>query len=135
MKNYSLLFVFALLLGFSACQPNDSKKGGQPILNFMTKEFNFGTITEGEKVEYNFKFVNAGNGDLVIKSAEASCGCTVPKFSDKPVTPGESGGIHIEFNSDGKPGEAVKTVTVRSNTNPEQTQLVVKGTVIPKDKK
>lgn len=134
--NTSLIFSFLILL--YACNPkenNQNKGGGQPIINFVSKEFDFGTINEGEKVQYNFKFVNAGNGDLIIKSAEASCGCTVPKFSDKPVKPGEEGQISVEFNSEGKPGAAAKNVTIRSNTNPEITILTVKGEVIPKPKK
>lgn len=133
-----ILSVVGLFVIISACNPkenNQNNKGGQPIINFVTKEFDFGTINEGEKVQYNFKFINAGNGDLIIKSAEASCGCTVPKFSDKPIKPGEQGQISVEFNSDGKPGAAAKNVTVRSNTNPEVTILTVKGEVIPKPKK
>lgn len=129
-----LIFVF-LVFSFACSSPKESNKGGQPIINFVTKEFDFGTINEGEKVQYSFKFINAGNGDLIIKSAEASCGCTVPKFSDKPIKPGEQGEISVEFNSEGKPGAAAKTVTVRSNTNPEITTLTVKGEVIPKAKK
>jgi hypothetical protein len=134
--NTLVIFLFIVLV--YACNPkenNQNKGGGQPIINFVTKEFDFGTINEGEKVQYNFKFVNAGNGDLIIKSAEASCGCTVPKFSEKPVKPGGEGEISVEFNSEGKPGAAAKNVTVRSNTNPEITTLIVKGEVIPKPKK
>lgn len=134
--NTSVLFLAFIFI--YACNPKENtqnKGGGQPIINFVTKEFDFGTINEGEKVQYNFKFVNAGNGDLIIKSAEASCGCTVPRFSDKPVRPGEQGEIAVEFNSEGKPGAAAKNVTVRSNTNPEVTILTVKGEVIPKPKK
>jgi len=137
MKTW-IIALFGLILITIACNSNENSQnkssGGQPIINFVTKEFNFGTINEGEKVQYNFKFVNAGNGDLIIKSAEASCGCTVPKFSDKPIKPGEQGEISVEFNSEGKPGAAAKNVTVRSNTNPETTILTVKGEVIPKAK-
>ncbi|MCS7077728.1 MAG: DUF1573 domain-containing protein [Bacteroidia bacterium] len=135
-KWFSITGLFFVIL-LTACDNNAQQKTntGQPIINFVTKEFDFGIINEGEKVQYKFKFVNSGNGDLVIRSAEASCGCTVPKFSDKPIRPGEEGEIEVEFNSEGKPGAAAKTITVRSNTNPEVTTLTIKGEVIPKAKK
>ncbi|MEO6456215.1 MAG: DUF1573 domain-containing protein, partial [Ginsengibacter sp.] len=41
--------------------------------------YNFGKVTDGEKVEYNFKFINSGKNPLIVSSATASCGCTVPE--------------------------------------------------------
>lgn len=131
-KISSLIFLSLVLL--YACNLKENRKRQKTIINFVTKEFDFGTISEGEKVQYTFKFINAGNADLYIESAEASCGCTVPKFSDKPIKPGKQGEISVEFNSEGKPGAAAKTVTVRANTDPEVTILTIKGEVIPKAK-
>jgi hypothetical protein len=43
--------------------------------------------------------------------------------------PGEIGHIKVKFNSDKKPGEAHKTLTITSNAQPEFPQLLLKGTV------
>jgi hypothetical protein len=59
----------------------------------------------------------------------ASCGCTVAEKPEKPVMPGEIGHIKVKFNSDKKPGEAHKTLTITSNAQPEFPQLLLKGTV------
>ena len=88
--------------------------------------YNFGNITEGEKVTYNFRFKNSGKKPLVITSTSASCGCTVPEKPEKPILPGETGFIKVVFNSKGKVGHNEKTITVVPNTNPAFPTLAFK---------
>jgi len=92
--------------------------------------YNFGTITEGEKVTYNFRFKNAGDKALVISSTSASCGCTVPEKPEKPILPGETGSIKVVFNSKGKVGHNEKNITVMANTQPSFPLLLLKGEVV-----
>lgn len=80
--------------------------------------YNFGTITEGESVTYSFKFKNTGTKPLVINSASASCGCTVPEKPEKPIMPGEIGFMKVVFNSRGKSGHQEKAIIVSSNAKP-----------------
>ena len=68
-------------------------------VELIDKVYNFGTISEGEKVEYNFRFKNTGKKPLIITNASASCGCTVPEKPEKPVMPGETSFIKVVFNS------------------------------------
>ena len=95
--------------------------------------FNFGKITEGDKVEYNFKFRNTGKNALVITNAVASCGCTVPEKPDAPIPPGQVGVLKVVFNSKGKMGDIHKEVTVTSNAYPAFSPLVLKGEVKAKE--
>ena len=48
-------------------------------IQLIDSVYDFGKVTDGEKVEYNFKFRNTGKNPLIIASATASCGCTVPE--------------------------------------------------------
>ncbi len=91
--------------------------------------FNFGKITEGEKVTFNFRFRNSGKKPLVITNTTASCGCTVPEKPEKPIMPGEEGFIKVVFNSKGKSGHQEKNITVMSNTNPEFPKLQLTGEI------
>ena len=93
---------------------------------------NFGEIAEGEIVEFNFRFKNTGNAPLVVTNVSASCGCTVPEKPEQPIRPGETGFIKAKFDSDKRPGETMKTVTVTSNTSPAFPELILKGKVLPK---
>src|SRR4051812_42817813 len=52
---------------------------------FEKEEYNFGTIKQGDKVEYDFNFVNSGKEPLVITDAHGSCGCTVPTWPKEPI--------------------------------------------------
>src|SRR4028118_1304797 len=64
--------------------------------------YDFGKITDGEKVEFSFRFKNTGKNPLVVSEASASCGCTVPEKPDEPIRPGETGFIKVAFNSQGR---------------------------------
>lgn len=92
--------------------------------------FNFGKITEGEKVTFNFRFKNSGNKPMVITNTSASCGCTVPEKPEKPIMPGEEGFIKVVFNSSGKVGHNQKNITVMANTTPAFPLLLLTGDVL-----
>lgn len=95
--------------------------------------YEFGDITEGQKVTYEFKFKNVGKTPLIITNASATCGCTVPEYPSAPVKPGEEGTIKVTFDSSGRVGLQDKVVTVTSNANPAFEQLHLVGNV--KEKK
>jgi len=91
--------------------------------------YDFGTVIEGKKVIYNFRFKNAGKKPLVVLSASASCGCTVPEKPERPILPGDTGFIKVVFNSAGKKGYNQKSISVIANTNPDFPILVLTGKV------
>lgn len=105
----------------AAAATADSVKG-TPVIAFEEMVHNFGNITEGEKVEYDFKFTNTGDRDLLITDATSSCGCTVPDWPKEPVKPGQSSYMKVVFNSAGKEGYTEKEIIIRANTKPEQVQ-------------
>lgn len=94
--------------------------------------FDFGKVTEGEIVEYNYRFKNTGSKPLVVTSVSASCGCTVPEKPEQPVLPGETGFIKVKFNSEHRVGTAHKTINVSSNAEPAFPELLLKGEVTSK---
>ncbi|MCB0430423.1 MAG: DUF1573 domain-containing protein [Flavobacteriales bacterium] len=100
-----------------------------PTMEFDEPSYGFGTITQGEKVAHSYTFKNNGKADLIISNATGSCGCTVPKWPDQPIAPGETGTIDVVFDSDGKSGRQEKTVTILANTQPNRTTLKLYGEV------
>jgi len=101
-------------------------------VQIIDSAYNFGKATDGEKVEYSYRFKNTGSKPLVVTNASASCGCTVPEKPEKPILPGETGFIKVVFNSAGRVGEAHKTITVTSNAYPGFPTLQLTGEVIAK---
>ncbi|MEO8087340.1 MAG: DUF1573 domain-containing protein [Bacteroidota bacterium] len=116
-----------------ASASGSADKSGVPVFQFEEETHDFGMITEGEKIQYGFKFKNVGTGDLVIRSANGSCGCTVPEWPHQPIPAGGSGVVNITFNSEGKHGMQHKTVTMISNTVPNTKVLNITGEVANAD--
>jgi Protein of unknown function (DUF1573) len=101
-----------------------------PILEFETTRHHFGVIQSGEKVSYSFGFKNTGNAPLVITNAKASCGCTIPSYTKKPIQPGADGSIEVTFDSKGKSGMESKNITIVANTIPNSTILTISAEIV-----
>jgi hypothetical protein len=101
-----------------------------PVLKFNKDIYDFGKIVQGEKVSYDFTFVNTGKSPLIIKDAVATCGCTVPEPPTGPILPGQKSKINVVFSSAGKMGLQDKVVTITANTIPSQTQIHLIGEVV-----
>src|SRR3954469_24293138 len=81
----------------------EKPEGPLPVMEFEQVDHDFGTIVEGQKVTYIYKIKNTGQAPLIIQSAQPSCGCTVPKWSQEPIPVGGAGNVTAEFDSNGKP--------------------------------
>lgn len=114
----------------SPVNQNPAVSGG-PVFKFETTEFDFGRIKEGQVVNHTFEFTNVGDSPLIINNASASCGCTVPTYTNKPIPVGGKGKIEVQFNSQGKAFQQSPVVTVMANTNPSVSRLLLKGYVEP----
>jgi Protein of unknown function (DUF1573) len=118
--------------------PNEPSKptpppadGKYPELSFEKQEHDFGTITQGDKVSYEFKFKNTGEGNLIITDAKGSCGCTVPEYPKTPIKPGEDGKLKVSFDSAGKIGLNTKSVTLTCNTKEGKKIINIKANIEP----
>lgn len=145
MKALYLILTPVMLLAFS-CTPeskevstNDitntqsadgSSKGSVPDMKFEEETYDFGRITQGEKVAHAFKFKNTGSSNLIISAANGSCGCTIPDYPKKPIAPGEEAVIDVVFNSEGKSGMAEKSITLVTNCEPSTRIIYIKADIV-----
>ncbi|MDR2038527.1 MAG: DUF1573 domain-containing protein [Bacteroidales bacterium] len=130
--------VVVLFLG-SACNSKKNNAGKQvdveevPLkkttIEFTEMEHNFGKVKEGEKVKYNFEFTNTGDADLLIQKVNTYCGCTVPKYTKKPISPGKKGTLEVVFDTKGRPGKQQKNISIATNTEPSTNILTLVGEV------
>ncbi len=142
-------FVITLsLVGLLSCQNNEQGNGlgtedisnnasangnsqqDLPEITFAEETFDFGRITQGEKVSHEFSFTNTGKKNLIISGASGSCGCTVPEWPKEPILPGATGKINVVFSSEGKSGLQEKTVTVVTNCEPATRVIRIKTEII-----
>ena len=104
-------------------------------LAFPQAEWDFGRIEESRgRVSHTFTGVNRSERPVVILDVVASCGCTVPEFSRKPVMPGDSTRITVTFDPMNRAGVFVKELGVYSSERKKIAALTIRGTIVPREK-
>ena len=98
-------------------------KGSLAEIEFEKTAHDYGTIKAGANGVYEFKFKNTGKEPLIISHAQGSCGCTVPKWPQEPIKPGESGVIQVSYDTK-RVGPFNKSVTITSNAKTEPTKVI-----------
>jgi hypothetical protein len=121
-----LLTICAVIISFTALT---AMTVAIAEFKFTEETHDFGKIPQGKPVTYEFKFVNTGDSPLIISNVEATCGCTVPTYSNTPVQKGETGVITATFNALAV-GSFTKTITVKSNAKTPVKYLYIKGEVV-----
>ncbi len=125
--------VFLLTFMLIGCFTMANAQGNQKMadIKFDVLTYDFGTFSEDNATQtFVFNFTNVGDAPLVVNQAIASCGCTVPVYTTKPVMPGKKGEIKVTYNGKGKfPGHFKKSITVRTNGKTEMTRLYIEGTM------
>ena len=118
----------AYIAGAQETEKKEVPANGAKI-RFEEMEHQYGTIQKGGNGDCEFTFWNDGNEPLILQNVKASCGCTTPSYTQKPVMPGQSGVIKVHYNTNNVGGFS-KTVTVTSNAvdNP-RVVLRIKGNV------
>lgn len=132
MKKLFILSIFTLIAfpwvkAQDVVTTPDTNNG--PKIQFAASVHDYGTIEKGGNGDCEFTFTNTGNEPLILSNVRASCGCTTPSWTQKPVLPGKTGTIKVHYNTNNV-GGFTKTVTVTSNAvNNPRLQLKIKGNV------
>lgn len=125
MKKWvTLLLLLVCGMGYASAQ-------GKADIKFDTLSYDFGTFPETHPVvSHVFTFTNVGDGPLVIHQAIASCGCTIPEYTQEPIMPGKTGTVKVTYNGTGRyPGFFKKSITLRTNAKSEMFRLYIQGTM------
>ncbi len=103
-------------------------------IEFKQDVYNFGKLREEGKAVAPFVLKNTGDAPLIIRRVTVSCGCTTYDYPQTPIAPGDTAVIKLAYNTEGRPGNFNKNVTVYSNalSKPAYT-LTIRGTVEGRD--
>jgi uncharacterized cupredoxin-like copper-binding protein len=108
-----------LTISCNIIKPETKQSKNSPQIYFPETQHNFGMVSEGNVVDYTFKFVNKGNSTLDIKEVKTTCGCTAALLSKNKIAPGEEGSLKVELNTANRLGKMSRNITVISN-DPEE---------------
>ena len=129
-KKYSNRLSITATIAEDFTKLSEEQLAKAPVIDFDDKNFDFGTVAQGTKVEHDYVVKNNGTENLIIRKVKASCGCTAVTPAKTVLAKGESTTIHATFDSRGKSGRQQKTITVISN-DPKQSNILLRisGTV------
>lgn len=132
---YALIAIILFWGSFAAKAQDAAPASNEPSPNisFEFETYDFGDINEGDDASVDFVFKNTGTEKLILTDVKASCGCTTPFWSKEPVMPGETGKITAKYNTQGRPGNFNKAITITSNAGADGKRIFIKGNVIGKD--
>ena len=103
-KTYQLTFV--LILNALSCL-------AQSGLVFDRPAWDFGTIRETDgPVTHRFVCRNEGEHPEVILQVTTTCGCTIPRYTRKPILPGEEAEITVTYDPANRPGNFSRELAV-----------------------
>ena len=123
-KVLSIITLFICFLTFS--QEKKAK------IKFEENLIDYGEVEYDSDGKRTFKFTNIGEAPLVFNRISSSCGCTVPKKPDKPIKPGESAEIEVEYDTK-RIGVFIKAISVSSNAINSNVVLTIKGEVLEEE--
>ena len=126
MKNSALTFITLFISFFIFSQEKQAE------IKFEFTTIDYGEVefeSDGKRV---FKFKNVGTAPLIFKRISSSCGCTIPKKPEKPIEPGDSGEIEVEYDTK-RVGIFMKAISVVSNSKNSSIVLRIKGEVLEEE--
>ncbi|MDH5474723.1 MAG: DUF1573 domain-containing protein [Cyclobacteriaceae bacterium] len=129
-----IAFIFGTFVVFGAWAQEEAaaEPAKGPVITFEEETFDFGDISQGDKVEHVFNFENTGVEPLIITNVQTTCGCTAPEWSRDPIIPGQKSSIKVAFNSAGKMGRQNKVITILSNTTSANNKITITTNILPK---
>lgn len=95
-----------------------------PKIKVASKEYNFGSVKQGEIIEHKFMLTNLGETDLEIRKVTPNAGCTIKNQPKSIIKKGEMSSIDVTINTRGGAGKIHKTVTVITNDPLQPTTIL-----------
>ena len=133
-KTKYLLFAMLAVITVPALSADvtEAQEESYAEMTFEKTSHNFGLfdIAHGDQTCW-FVFKNTGNKELVITSASASCGCTVPEYPKHAILPEMKDSIKVTYNgSTRRPGTFRKTISITNNAKINSAYLYISGEMV-----
>jgi len=102
-----------------------------PRVQVDEPHFNFGRMQRGTTKSHEFVIRNVGTAPLRLEVGQTSCKCTLGDVTGKPVPPGESTHVRLEWSAKSDQGPFRQTATVLTN-DPlnSRIELTIEGEIL-----
>lgn len=99
------------------------------VAKIQSETIDQGKLEVDHPVTATFIVNNISNKDLIIESANPTCGCTIGDYTKTPIKPGQSGEIKATYNAKGL-GVFEKHMTVKFAGADDMKSITIKGEVL-----
>lgn len=86
-------------------------------------EHDFGVMARGGAASHEFTITNTGDKPLRLRVGPTSCKCTLGEVSDRPLQPGESTPVRVEWVAKTGAGRFEQTATVLTVNDPRRRRI------------
>ena len=69
------------------------------VIKVNTETHDFGKVKQGVPPVYYFEIKNISDKPVVVENTWASCGCTTPEKIEKPIAPGTTVKLKVQYNA------------------------------------
>jgi len=109
-------------------QEASTKAGKIDVVNGA--DLDFGMMMKGTKRSHKFVFKNVGEANARVWFKTSSCKCTIGKFKEANLAPGEETEVELEWKAEGGTGEFAQSATVGTDCpNQEEVKLTIHGEI------
>ena len=69
------------------------------VIKLNTETHDFGKLKQGVPVSYFFEIKNVSGKPITVENTWASCGCTTPEKIEKPIEPGTTVKLKVQYSA------------------------------------
>lgn len=133
LRLWALVFCLSPFGLFAQVEQEEEAPRRSAQCEFDRLSWDFGEIVCAQEAVASFNVVNKGGAPLVIENVTTSCGCTLAKWNEEPIMPGDTVQLQVSYNSN-IVGEIKRSVVVKTNDKQRRrTLLTLTGNVIAKE--
>lgn len=141
---YQISIILSLCFLIITCRhvPNNSGHNLTPAINnenkdtslsrilFKSKIIDLEPISVDSTMTAKFIFTNVGSKNLIIEYVNPDCTCSNYKLSSNTISPGDTGFVQLEVESNGFSGQKKVYAIMATNTEDRFYKILLKGVFI-----
>ena len=101
-------------------------RAGIPQAEAGELSYDFGTMQRGATASHEFTITNVGDAPLLLEVGPTTCKCTIGEVADKPLQPGDSTPVRVEWIAKTGAGRFEQTATVLTRNDPRRKRIEFK---------
>lgn len=128
-QTYINIFMLLILILLGSC----NKVGENAITSMKIEDpvRHYSPIMQGIKQSISVKVTNTGSEPLLLKNVMPSCGCTIAKFPEHAIAPGNDAAIELEYDSNKNTGYTAIYTTITANVHEKAQTVFFDINVVP----